>query len=53
VTSDVTLNIETHFVEIFEITNNIRPQVIALSPYYCVLSGEVTNTNFIVFGLVL
>ena len=28
-------------------------QVIALSPYYCVLSGEVTNTNFIVFGLVL
>ena len=25
--------------------------VFALSPYCCVLSGEVTNTNFIVFGL--
>jgi hypothetical protein len=25
--------------------------VFGLSPYCCVLSGEVTNTNFIVFGL--
>jgi hypothetical protein len=25
--------------------------VFALSPYLCVLSGEVTNTNSIVFGL--
>jgi hypothetical protein len=25
--------------------------VFALSPKYCVLSGEATNTNFIVFGL--
>ena len=24
--------------------------VFALTPYYCVLSGEATNTNFIVFG---
>jgi len=24
--------------------------VFALSPYCCVLSGEATNTNFIVFG---
>ena len=24
----------------------------ALSPYCCVLSGETTNTNFIVFGLI-
>jgi hypothetical protein len=26
--------------------------VFALSPYCCVLSGEATNTNFIVFGLI-
>jgi hypothetical protein len=25
--------------------------VFALSPYCCVLNGEATNTNFIVFGL--
>ena len=25
--------------------------VFALSPYFCMLSGEATNTNFIVFGL--
>ena len=25
--------------------------VFALAPYCCVLSGEATNTNFIVFGL--
>jgi hypothetical protein len=24
----------------------------ALSPYCCMLSGEATNTNFIVFGLI-
>ena len=26
--------------------------VFAISPYCCVLSGEATNTNFIVFGLI-
>jgi hypothetical protein len=26
-------------------------QVFALCPYCCMLSGEATNTNFIVFGL--
>ena len=32
----------------------IQPVIVfalALSPYCCVLSGEATNTNFIVFGL--
>ena len=28
-----------------------RQAVFALSPYCCVLSGEATNTNFIIFGL--
>ena len=28
-----------------------REPVFALSPYCCMLSGEATNTNFIVFGL--
>jgi hypothetical protein len=28
-----------------------RQSVFALSPQCCVLSGEATNTNFIVFGL--
>jgi hypothetical protein len=33
------------------ITPNNKKMVFALTPQYCVLRGEVTNTNVIIFGL--
>jgi hypothetical protein len=40
------------FVDIAVVIHLIPSQpVFALSPYCCMLSGEATNTNFIVFGL--
>ena len=43
---------DRHVIPLWHIILIQSQSVFALSPKYCVLSGEATNINFIVFGLI-